>query len=296
MEALLPDLKGEPLAKLINDLANSHRVALTQLPSDDGTSEGGVCITLVDEAEAELLSQLNGEQNILYQHIKSAGNRGIWIKDLLRNTGLHRTVITKHIKTLEAHSIIKPVRSVKYPTRKIYMLFDLTPAVELTGGAWFSDNELDSEFIRILGLGVLQFVRQRCQPTKPGAFVPLNSAVLPSTKDVVEFIATSGLTSQDLEQEDVEQLLDMLVYDRMLQKLKVVKAGKMMDVYYPQRIQEESSRKAADEVMPGWNLDNWTQVPCGTCTVMDDCSIEMKPKTLVSPFRCEYYTTLFNDL
>ena len=36
------------------------------------------------------------------------------------------------------------------PTRKIYMLANLTPSVELTGGPWFTDNELDTEFVDLL--------------------------------------------------------------------------------------------------------------------------------------------------
>lgn len=32
-------------------------------------------------------------------------------------------------------------------TRKVYMLSHLEPSTEITGGPWFSDNELDIEFI-----------------------------------------------------------------------------------------------------------------------------------------------------
>lgn len=31
--------------------------------------------------------------------------------------------------------------------RKVYMLFDLEPAQAVTGGAWYTDQSLDQEFI-----------------------------------------------------------------------------------------------------------------------------------------------------
>lgn len=36
------------------------------------------------------------------------------------------------------------------PTRKIYMLAGIQPSVELTGGPWFTDNELDTELVEQL--------------------------------------------------------------------------------------------------------------------------------------------------
>lgn len=46
--------------------------------------------------------------------------------------------------------MIKSVKSVKFPTRKIYMLSELQPSIELSGGPWYTDNELDTEFIGVL--------------------------------------------------------------------------------------------------------------------------------------------------
>jgi RNA polymerase Rpc34 subunit len=32
----------------------------------------------------------------------------------------------------------------------MYMLFHLTPSVEVTGGIWYTDNEFDTPFVKIL--------------------------------------------------------------------------------------------------------------------------------------------------
>lgn len=52
-------------------------------------------------------------------------------------TNLQQPVVTKILKTLEHRNLIKSVKSVQNPTRKVYLLYDLEPARELTGGAWW---------------------------------------------------------------------------------------------------------------------------------------------------------------
>lgn len=43
--------------------------------------------------------------------------------------------------------------------RKIYMLDGVTPSVTLTGGPWYTDNELDIQFIRHLTEACLKIIR-----------------------------------------------------------------------------------------------------------------------------------------
>ncbi len=43
--------------------------------------------------------------------------------------------------------MIKPVKSVNAKAKKLYMLYNLTPAKELTGGPWYTELEFDHEFI-----------------------------------------------------------------------------------------------------------------------------------------------------
>jgi len=101
-------------------------------------------------------------------HIKSSGNEGrplpallqgapsnftlpgIWTKHLKAKTSLHQTVIDRCLKTLTQKRLIKRVQSVQHITRKIYMLEGLEPSISLTGGPWYTDNELDTEFIHNL--------------------------------------------------------------------------------------------------------------------------------------------------
>ncbi len=67
--------------------------------------------------------------------------------------------LTKTLKILEQRSLVKSVRSVVSKSKKLYMLYDVMPAKEITGGPWYSDQEFDHEFVAELGNFVVQIVR-----------------------------------------------------------------------------------------------------------------------------------------
>ena len=108
--------------------------------------------------EKNRTSSLNDTERIVYQLIKGAKNKGIWIKDIKSKSGLHTQLVNSNVKSLEKKILIKAVKSVKTPTRKVYMLYELEPSVELTGGAWYTDQELDVEFIDQLSNQLYKFI------------------------------------------------------------------------------------------------------------------------------------------
>lgn len=106
-------------------------------------------------------SKLTDEARLVYNAIRAAGNEGIWTRELKKKTGLHTIVLNRTLKLLEQKQEIKSVKHVKFPTRKIYMLFDITPSSEVTGGAWYTDQELDTEFIDSLKTACLKYITGR---------------------------------------------------------------------------------------------------------------------------------------
>ena len=61
---------------------------------------------------------------------------GMWTKDMKFHSNLQQPQITKILKTLESRKLVKSVKSVTGGNRKVYMLYELEPSRELTGGAW----------------------------------------------------------------------------------------------------------------------------------------------------------------
>jgi DNA-directed RNA polymerase III subunit RPC6 len=74
---------------------------------------------------------------------------------------LKQQAITRCLKALEQKNLIKSVKSVEHPTKKLYMLSELNPSAEITGGPWFTDLELDVEFIEELSKQCYGFILSR---------------------------------------------------------------------------------------------------------------------------------------
>lgn len=130
--------------------------------------ERGIQYVATSTKEASMLGSMDTDEAVVYRFIRDAGTEGIWTKMLKPRTGLHQTVMLKALKSLEGKGQIKSVKSVKNPTRKIYMLANLTPSVELSGGPWYTDNELDTAFIAGLSNVCLKFIQDKVSSsTKP---------------------------------------------------------------------------------------------------------------------------------
>ncbi|CAO0793580.1 unnamed protein product [Mucor circinelloides] len=246
----------------------------------------------IDLRDAEKASKLNDDARLVYNTIRSAGNNGIWTKDLKKKTNLHTIVLNRTLKSLEQKQEIKAVKHVKYPTRKIYMLFSLTPSSEVTGGAWYTDQELDTDFIDSLKAACLKYIMSRSFPRVEG----VNDAVFgadhehyPTATEVRRFITESRISSIDLSVKDITSLLDVLVYDGVVEKKLPFMAG-MEDFSDDEDDGDEGvqwSYKAIRKVASRLPTEALTEIPCGKCPVFSFC-IEDGP---ISPMNCEYFKT-----
>ncbi|BGP32603.1 34-kDa subunit of RNA polymerase III (C) [Rhodotorula toruloides] len=205
------------------------------------TPSGQILFRFMGKEEAKAMSSMDSEEKLVLDHIKEAGNMGIWSRTLNAKTGLPRATVEKALKVLEGRKTIKRVKSVKAPTRKIYMLAGIQPSVELTGGPWFTDNELDTELVEQLKKIVQKFLQQKSIPPSiqihaPSAdpssstsqtqkfrpiFPTTATPFLPSVDDVLSFITQLGATVVELHPEHVEALLDLMIYDGVVEKVLV---------------------------------------------------------------------------
>lgn len=109
---------------------------------------------------------LFGEEQVVYNTIRASGNEGIWTKHLKSKTNLHEAVIKRSLRALEQKALVKAIKSVKHPTRKLYMLMELTPSVEVTGGPWFTDQELDVDFVEQLTNQCYKYILMKVRTIK----------------------------------------------------------------------------------------------------------------------------------
>lgn len=206
---------------------------------------------------------LSSEDMLIYQAIKNAGNMGIWTKDMKRETNLQQPQVNKALKNLEARGLIKGVKCVSNQAKKVYMLAELTPSKEITGGAWYTGQNFDTEFTNIVKQQCLQFVLQQGVAT---------------IESVADFVRKSGMSKVELKVEELKQILDMLVLDGDVEEVISTGTGDFAAIPINKlcyrgsqaRIQESSA---------------FTNIPCGVCPVLRECTND----GLISPKTCIYY-------
>jgi DNA-directed RNA polymerase III subunit RPC6 len=97
----------------------------------------------------------------VYSLIDEAGSEGIWTKAIKTRANLHDAVFRAAIKALESKHMIADMKSVEHPTRKMYIKASLQPSTRATGGSWYTDNELDEDFIETICKVLYQYVKKR---------------------------------------------------------------------------------------------------------------------------------------
>ncbi|KAI6094996.1 RNA polymerase Rpc34 subunit-domain-containing protein [Pisolithus sp. B1] len=192
------------------------------------TAGGVTAFRVVAKNEIEIKKDMSPEEAMVLGHIQASGNEGIWTKHLKAKTELHQTVIDRCLKSLAQKQLVKSIKAVRHPTRKIYMLAHLEPSVELTGGPWYTDNELDAEFIKLLSSACLHYIRDRSFPKQNSKRLAQNQIRLyaigaapsyPSAQQIQHFLSKSKITETELGVEHVEMLLRVLELDGEIEKV-----------------------------------------------------------------------------
>ncbi|CUA71872.1 DNA-directed RNA polymerase III subunit C34 [Rhizoctonia solani] len=213
-------VKGADMAAAVNGLLKK---SLLKIMKD---SKGVLSYKAVDKADAKIVGLMDADESIVYKKIQEAKNEGIWTKHL-KSTELHQSVITRALKSLEKKGLVKSIKSVKHPTRKIYILANLQPSVEVSGGPWYNNSEFETEFVKTLCDACLNFIQKRSYPIhksksklSPRALFPTSeSSRYPTAAAVLSFLKSSNITDTPLEISHVESLLQVLIYDGLVEAL-----------------------------------------------------------------------------
>ncbi|KAH7107220.1 RNA polymerase Rpc34 subunit-domain-containing protein [Auriculariales sp. MPI-PUGE-AT-0066] len=216
VDALTPDSKARMEA--LNFLLKTGMFTAMRETS------GGMAYKANTKNEMAVKKDLSQDEALIMSAISAAKNEGIWTKHLKTKTELHQTVLNRCLKTLEQKGYIKPIKSVKFPTRKLFMLSHLEPSVEVTGGPWYTDQEFDTSFIQALLSACHQFIMAQTLPKDHDSdarplYAISHAPKYPSAASVQAFLKKSRLTETDLQAEHVESLLNVLVYDGLVERL-----------------------------------------------------------------------------
>ena len=179
----LPHVDPKLRAKSINTLLNTGKIDLLK------NSKGLIYKAKTDSGSTNIKG--DQEEKIVYGIIEESGNKGSWIRDIRFKSNLVPTQLNKVLKALENKKLIKAVKSVNAAKKKVYMKYDLEPDTSVTGGAWYSDQDFESEFVEILNQQCCKFLQQKrdvARKSKAGPLAARNLSMA-ALKDVHKFIS-----------------------------------------------------------------------------------------------------------
>ncbi|KAM7125904.1 DNA-directed RNA polymerase III subunit RPC6 isoform 3-T3 [Molossus nigricans] len=188
----MPHIEAQQRAVAINRLLSMGQLDLLR-------SNTGLLYRIKDSQNAGpvsfFLSKMKGSDNqekLVYQIIEDAGNKGIWSRDIRYKSNLPLTEINKILKNLESKKLIKAVKSVAASKKKVYMLYNLQPDRSVTGGAWYSDQDFESEFVEVLNQQCFKFLQTKVELSMEDIETILNTLIYDGKVEMTIIAAKEG--------------------------------------------------------------------------------------------------------
>ncbi|XP_035727969.1 probable DNA-directed RNA polymerase III subunit RPC6 isoform X1 [Vespa mandarinia] len=258
----IPNIQPAQRAQIINKL-------LSQGYFDLFKHGGSLLYRLKDPSKTKIAKGADNEEKIVYSIIEEAGNKGIWIRDIRFKSNLMPIQLNKILKSLETKKFIKAVKSVAASKKKVYMLYNLEPDRSVTGGAWYQDQDFEAEFVDILNQQCFRFLEQKREEANKwdGGPIDARNIAFASSKEVWKFISDLGISKVKLSVEDLEMILNTLIYDGKVEKTL-----------------SSDGSNLYRSVQPLLTSPGLIKVPCGVCPVRKNCCDIGD----VTPTKCQY--------
>lgn len=210
------------------------------------------------------LRPLTETERVLYELIKSKQNFGIWTADMKRETGLQTTVVTKTLKSLQNKNLIKDVVNIHNKGRKIYMAVEFEPSKEISGGTWYSDGSLDTDFIMIL--------REQC-------LKHIERLQVATMENIYKSIQESRVFKVECTMQQIVEIVNAMVLDKEIEELKSTGIGDFS------KVQSGKNCYRSLKGREGPKIGFLSSIPCGVCPRISECT----PDGIISPKTCVYF-------
>jgi len=260
----LPGVTAGLRAQAINQLLKEAKIDLFK-------SKEGLLYKAKAPSKAASISG-DQEEKIVYSIVEKAGNLGSWIRDIRGQSNLGQTQLTKVLKSLESKKLIKSVKTVNATKKKVYMLYNLEPDHSVTGGAWYNEQDFDSEFVEILNQQCYRFLEHRliAGREKAGDSGPIavKNASMVSPGEVAKYIGELGIVKMALKEADIEHILDTIVADGKAERSESMEGSILYRA-----------------VVPYFESAGLSRSPCGVCPVISRCGDQGS----VTPATCTYF-------
>lgn len=248
-KALTQQLKGVNEADkvaAINALVEANRLLVS-------VNERGVPVYRYQSEEAaQRMREMDPEEYAVYEKVADAKDRGITAVDLkqkLAAFGFTQVGLNKVLKRMEKRGTVKKLKSMQQKLKQVYMLMEVEPSAEVTGGL-VSTEAFDAEAIQVIHDRILKYLGDH--GTSP-------------FREVALFVKQMGvLRGGEVKEEHIRQIVQVLVFDQRIEPVQG-DAFKLSGMRYPYKIE-------------------YSAVPCAYCPVRSKCA----PGSLINPHSCEY--------
>ncbi|KAI3804597.1 hypothetical protein L1987_26272 [Smallanthus sonchifolius] len=199
--------------------------------------------------------------------IKSKGESAIAKRNLQQEANLSGPIITKCINNLKSLSLIKEIPHAQLNV-KCYIATEFKPSNTVTGGEWYLDGKLDTQFIDQLKGICLKIVKQLKVTTAEGVY---------------EFFKKYRLTNADCTSQQISEILRTMVLENLI--IEVKSTGHGHGEYHLIPVGNVCYRCPVGNLNQGLERGAMALIPCGVCPRIRYCT----PDGLISPGTCVYY-------
>lgn len=181
LASAMPDLEAAQRAQVINKLLSQGYLEVLK-------QAGSLFYRLKDPSK--LVKGADNEEKIVYRIIEEAKNKGIWSRDIRIKSNLTHGPLKKILKSLETNKLIKVVKNVANK-KKLYMLYDTEPDESISGGAWYQDQDFETEFVDLLNQQCYNFLKKKEEKAKScnTGPIPARNMTFASSEEVLKFIS-----------------------------------------------------------------------------------------------------------
>ncbi|RLM55538.1 hypothetical protein C2845_PM10G15620 [Panicum miliaceum] len=210
---------------------------------------------------AAILANLQPRPREVYRHVFAAGSTGMSARDLGEATGLSSAAGGGQLRALVRLGVLKEVQDVRNRRRKLYMAAEFRPSDEVSGGAWYHEERVDTDAIAA--------ARRRClaQVKRLGA----------ATADMIHAGIARDEPGARYAMDRVMDILQTMVLDRSLEEVRSTGEGEFAAVR-----RGVMCYRGPEKQQPGGMME---EIPCGVCPMINDCS----PEGVISPTTCVNY-------
>ncbi|KAL6122785.1 hypothetical protein NUSPORA_00043 [Nucleospora cyclopteri] len=155
-------------------------------------------------------------ESMILNILEKSGSTGLWLKDIKIKTNIPHNLLLKILKAMELSQKIKSIKSLNN-NRKTYILYDVEPNVEVTGGIWFTNNDVDMEFIDKLMDIINRFIKDKQKTTDEQAIVKITDLATP--EQIFYFLNNTKILEVKMTLDDCQTLINAMVYDGKIEKI-----------------------------------------------------------------------------